>query len=248
MSSREIAELIDKQHSHIKISAERLAEKGVIGTLATREFTHNGNIYTEYLLNKRDSLILVAQNCPEFTARIVDRWQELEAAVAAPILSTPEDPAVARLAALRAAGLLSQAGAEVASFRLLGLRPPPALLRAMEPTAVTAIPAFVQLELASPHKPAPARTPRAKPAPMPKVRLVPQKMAPEFDGLQFILSEAGEYVEGGEKALRSAMLARGFITDAGGPTPKGRALVSHKGIRGHHWRLGDLFRALGAIR
>lgn len=79
MSSREIAELVEKQHSNIKISAERLAEKAVIGTLATQEFTHNGNTYTEYLLNKRDSLILVAQNCPEFTARIVDRWQELEA-------------------------------------------------------------------------------------------------------------------------------------------------------------------------
>jgi phage antirepressor YoqD-like protein len=82
MSTREIAELIEKQHSHIKVSAERLAEKAVIGTLATREFTHNGNIYTEYLLNKRDSLILVAQNCPEFTARIVDRRQELEAQAA----------------------------------------------------------------------------------------------------------------------------------------------------------------------
>lgn len=79
MSSREIADLLEKQHGNIKISAERLAEKGVIGTLAAQEFTHNGNVYTEYLLNKRDSLILVAQNCPEFTARIVDRWQELEA-------------------------------------------------------------------------------------------------------------------------------------------------------------------------
>lgn len=78
MSTREVAELIEKAHSNIKISAERLAAAGVIGTLATREFTHNGNTYTEYLLCKRDSLILVAQNCPEFTARIVDRWQVLE--------------------------------------------------------------------------------------------------------------------------------------------------------------------------
>lgn len=78
MSTREIAELIEKQHSNIKISAERLAASGVIGTLAPQEFTHNGNIYTEYLLCKRDTLILVAQNCPEFTARIVDRWQVLE--------------------------------------------------------------------------------------------------------------------------------------------------------------------------
>jgi len=79
MSSREIAKLINKEHANIKISAERLAEKGVILTLATQEFEHNGNSYTEYLLNKRDSLILVAQNCPEFTAAIVDPWQELEA-------------------------------------------------------------------------------------------------------------------------------------------------------------------------
>lgn len=78
MGTREIAELLGKQHSNIKISAQRLAASGVIGTLATQEFTHNGNVYEEYRLNKRDSLILVAQNCPEFTAQIVDRWQELE--------------------------------------------------------------------------------------------------------------------------------------------------------------------------
>ena len=43
MTTREIAELIEKQHNHIKVSAGRLAEKGVIGTPAVREFTHNGN-------------------------------------------------------------------------------------------------------------------------------------------------------------------------------------------------------------
>lgn len=84
MTSREIADLVGKQHSNIKISADRLSEKGVVGTLAVQEFTHNGNKYTEYLLNKRDSLILVAQNCPEFTARLVDRWQELESAQPTP--------------------------------------------------------------------------------------------------------------------------------------------------------------------
>lgn len=84
MTTREVAGLVQKQHGNIKISAERLSEKGIIGTLAVQEFTHNGNTYTEYLLNKRDSLVLVAQNCPEFTAKLVDRWQELEAAVAQP--------------------------------------------------------------------------------------------------------------------------------------------------------------------
>lgn len=77
MSSREIADLLGRQHSNIKISAERLAEKGTIA-LQGSKFEHNGNWYNEWLLNKRDSLILVAQNSPEFTAAIVDRWQELE--------------------------------------------------------------------------------------------------------------------------------------------------------------------------
>ena len=43
MSTREIADLIEKQYSNIKISAKRLASTGVIGTLATQEFVHNGN-------------------------------------------------------------------------------------------------------------------------------------------------------------------------------------------------------------
>ena len=51
MSSREIADLIEKQHNHIKVSADRLAARGVIGTPAVREFAHNGNSYTEYLFN-----------------------------------------------------------------------------------------------------------------------------------------------------------------------------------------------------
>ena len=88
MSSREIAELLEKQHTNIKISAQRLAEKGVIAPQETPYVDpQNKQTYTEYLLTKRDSLILVAQNCPEFTARIVDRWQELEAQQSAPTLS-----------------------------------------------------------------------------------------------------------------------------------------------------------------
>jgi hypothetical protein len=38
MGTREIADMLSKQHSKIKISAERLAASGVIGTLAAQEF------------------------------------------------------------------------------------------------------------------------------------------------------------------------------------------------------------------
>ncbi|MCP4991326.1 MAG: hypothetical protein GY928_36325 [Colwellia sp.] len=79
MSTREIANLLNKNHSDIKRSAKRLSDAGILTKpLAESEFEHRGNTYTEYLLEKRDCLILVAQNSPEFTAAIVDRWQELE--------------------------------------------------------------------------------------------------------------------------------------------------------------------------
>ena len=79
MSSREIASLLNKNHSDIKRSAKRLSDAGVLTKpLAESEFEHRGNTYSEYLLEKRDCFVLVAQNSPEFTAVIVDRWQELE--------------------------------------------------------------------------------------------------------------------------------------------------------------------------
>ncbi|MDH7438334.1 phage antirepressor KilAC domain-containing protein [Pasteurella multocida] len=80
MSSREIASLINKNHSDLCRSIERLISKGVIKGYQPMAYTHpqNGQTYYEYHLEKRDCLIVVAQNCPEFTAAIVDRWQELE--------------------------------------------------------------------------------------------------------------------------------------------------------------------------
>ncbi|HDR1420431.1 phage antirepressor KilAC domain-containing protein [Pasteurella multocida] len=80
MSSREIASLINKNHSDLCRSIERLMVKGVIRGYQPMAYTHpqNGQTYYEYQLEKRDCLIVVAQNCPEFTAAIVDRWQELE--------------------------------------------------------------------------------------------------------------------------------------------------------------------------
>ncbi len=79
MSSREIATLVKSNHSDVKRSAERLqAAQLLTQPLAEFDFVHNGNTYQEYRFNKRDSLVLVARLSPEFTAAVVDRWQELE--------------------------------------------------------------------------------------------------------------------------------------------------------------------------
>ncbi|MDY3122864.1 MAG: phage regulatory protein/antirepressor Ant [[Actinobacillus] rossii] len=80
MSSREITKLVNSRHSDVCKSIETLISKGVIGGYQPKPYTHpqNGQVYHEYFLNKRDTYILVAQFSPEFTAAVIDRWQELE--------------------------------------------------------------------------------------------------------------------------------------------------------------------------
>lgn len=82
MSSKEIADLVESRHDNVRVAIERLAERGIIALPATQEKATGGRPSIEYIFSgtkgKRDSLIVVAQLCPEFTARIVDRWQELE--------------------------------------------------------------------------------------------------------------------------------------------------------------------------
>lgn len=79
MSSREIAELVESRHDSVKRTIERLQEKGLIQLTPMVEVkNHLGQSVTEYQLIKRDTYVVVAQLSPEFTARLVDRWQELE--------------------------------------------------------------------------------------------------------------------------------------------------------------------------
>jgi phage regulator Rha-like protein len=81
MTSREIAELVESRHDSVKRSMETLRDKGVISFTQSVETSHDGagsRPVDVYLVNKRDSYIVVAQLSPEFTAKLVDRWQELE--------------------------------------------------------------------------------------------------------------------------------------------------------------------------
>lgn len=84
MSSIEISVLVDKRHDNVKRTIEALVDKGVIASPQIEEKPTAGRPATAYLFTgekgKRDSIIVVAQLSPEFTARLVDRWNELEAA------------------------------------------------------------------------------------------------------------------------------------------------------------------------
>lgn len=94
MSSREIADLLESRHDSVKRAMERLRDRAVIRFTPSVETSHDGPGARDvevYLVGKRDSYIVVAQLSPAFTARLVDRWQELEAksAPALPDLSNP---------------------------------------------------------------------------------------------------------------------------------------------------------------
>ncbi|WP_265498703.1 phage antirepressor KilAC domain-containing protein [Providencia rustigianii] len=79
MSSVEISELVESRHDKVKQSIERLATRGTIQLPPMGEVkNHQNQTVQVYQLNKRDSYVVVAQLSPEFTARLVDRWQELE--------------------------------------------------------------------------------------------------------------------------------------------------------------------------
>ncbi|NWC56549.1 MULTISPECIES: Rha family transcriptional regulator [Pseudomonas] len=80
MSSQEIADLVGSRHDKVKQSIDRLVERGVISQPPVGDGPKAGNgvVVQEYLVNKRDSFVVVAQLCPEFTAALVDRWQALE--------------------------------------------------------------------------------------------------------------------------------------------------------------------------
>lgn len=113
MSSREIAELVESRHDDVKRSIARLAERGVITLPPLAEVSNPGpgpRTITEYRVNKRDSYVIVAQLSPEFTARLVDRWQELEAKANAPAFNIPTTLSGAlRLAAEQAEQIECQA-------------------------------------------------------------------------------------------------------------------------------------------
>jgi len=97
MSSREIADLLESRHDKVKQSIERLVGRGAIGQPPMGD-----DLYTDaqgkdrtisvYRLPKRDTYVVVAQLSPGFTARLVDRWQELESQQQ--IMPDLSDPAV----------------------------------------------------------------------------------------------------------------------------------------------------------
>ncbi|WP_287497785.1 phage antirepressor KilAC domain-containing protein [Pandoraea sp. CB10b_02] len=99
MTSQEIADLVEKRHDNVKRTIETLANQGVIVRPQIEDEPGNDamgrpRVTQVYVFTgergKRDSIVVVAQLSPQFTARLVDRWQELESGVAALPKTLPE--------------------------------------------------------------------------------------------------------------------------------------------------------------
>ncbi|EKK4082397.1 phage antirepressor KilAC domain-containing protein [Cronobacter dublinensis] len=103
MTSIEIAELVEKRHDNVKRTIESLIERGTIASPQIEEKPTAGRPVSVYVFEgeqgKRDSIIVVAQLSPEFTARLVDRWQELETQLSQPVRIPQSLPEALRLAA-----------------------------------------------------------------------------------------------------------------------------------------------------
>lgn len=86
MTSVEIADMVEKRHDNVKRTIETLVEQSVISLPQIEEVKIQRERRLEALQayifegekGRRDSIVVVAQLSPEFTARLVDRWQELE--------------------------------------------------------------------------------------------------------------------------------------------------------------------------
>jgi anti-repressor protein len=93
MTSREIAELVESRHDSVKRTIETLRNRGLVRFSQSVETSHDGagaRPVLVFRVNKRDSYVIVAQLSPEFTARLVDRWQALEEAIREPAFYIPK--------------------------------------------------------------------------------------------------------------------------------------------------------------
>ncbi|MFG5779887.1 phage antirepressor KilAC domain-containing protein [Comamonas sp. J-3] len=81
MSSREIADLVEARHNDVVATIERLFTKGLLrSSRKTRREDTGGRPIEVYDLTERDTHLVVSGYSDEHRARVIDRWQELEAA------------------------------------------------------------------------------------------------------------------------------------------------------------------------
>jgi phage antirepressor YoqD-like protein len=141
MTTREIAELTDKSHGHVKRDTIAiLKEVGIDASIFGRTYLDGSNReQSEFLLPKRECDLVVSGYSVKYRLAIIDRWQELESQQA-PKHNLPQTFAEALMLAANQAAELEAARPAVAfveryvqSTGNLGFRQVCKLLKAKEP-------------------------------------------------------------------------------------------------------------------
>lgn len=145
MTSREIAEVTGSDHHNMMASIRKLIREGVIlGNETPYQHPQNGVTYTEFVLNFRDTMVVVSGYSAELRAKIIDRWQELEARTPAPAelsrlqilelaMASERERVVLAEQLAAAAPAVEFVGKYVDSTGLKGFRQVAKLLRVKEP-------------------------------------------------------------------------------------------------------------------
>ena len=121
MTSQQIADLVGSRHDTVKKSIERMIGRGVISKppMADGIKAANGVATQVYIFSgeqgRLDSIVVVAQLSPEFTAALVKRWDELERG-AAPEIQIPQSFAEALQLAADQAKQLELAAPKVSAY------------------------------------------------------------------------------------------------------------------------------------
>ena len=103
MSSREIAELTEKEHRHVRRDVRKMLSDLAVpeqGYAQVWTDPQNGQSYEEFRLPKNLTLTLIAGYRADIRLKIVDRWMELEEAPVLP--ETPEALALRAMTVLHA--------------------------------------------------------------------------------------------------------------------------------------------------
>ena len=139
MSSREIAEVVESRHDSVKRTMNTLELKGHITVTQTVEpLPNGGKPVTVYRVNKRDSYVVVAQLSPEFTARLVDRWEALESGRVQPFVQQTGIPELVQAADLMASALRLEGTARLTAMRSFSAANCPELLPMIPDYAIDA--------------------------------------------------------------------------------------------------------------
>lgn len=166
MNHKQIADLVGSRPDNVKVSIERLAERGIIRLPATQDLEEISNlglpIKREYYVfegeqGKRDSIVVVAQLSPEFTATLVDQWKELENEVSQLRLGQQPTPAPQDTSMnndiLSLARVVAEATASAtmkAVIDIVGIQKPQ-ILTVAEPATVIAAPVQKTFDLQVSH-------------------------------------------------------------------------------------------------